>query len=286
MSRRLRRRAVLCLSSSSISSRHPKREQPPVLKVAANILRLLATQPGEFRDRVSAILDSRLDRFRPKHHYAPELLEAVLKELGDGSGRSAISEDGALSALEDELRAKGRQLERHAPYPLSGSGDRVLGRLCYLACRRVRPSVVVETGVLYGNTSAYILEALAQNGAGVLHSVDLPPARDGSEDLVGCLVPERLRRRWRLYRGTSRRVLPRLLPSLSPVGLFVHDSLHTYRNMMWEFKAIDPYLADQAMIISDDVQTNAAFAKSFKAWPWAVVVSEPGTDALLGVASR
>ena len=120
--------------------------------------------------------------------------------------------DQALSALE-ELERSRRQLEPKAPYPCP-DGDRTLGRLCYLACRLMKPEVVVETGVLYGITSTYILQALVINGAGVLHSVDLPPARDGSEDLVGCLVPDRLRRMWQFHRGISRRVLPRLLPSL------------------------------------------------------------------------
>jgi hypothetical protein len=255
-----------------------------VLKIAANILRLIATRPSEFGDRVTAIVDSRLDRLRSTPDYTPEPLDAVLEQLDAGDMWASI--DQALSGLEEELRLAGQQLEARAPYPLSGAGDRVFGRLCYLACRLLRPLVVVETGVLYGNTSAYILQALAENGGGVLHSVDLPPARDGSEDLVGTLVPEKLRRKWQLHRGTSRRVLPGLLPSLPKVSVFVHDSLHTYRNMKWEFSQISPHLADQAIVISDDAQKNDAFAESFKSWPHSITVREPGTDVLLGIAFR
>ena len=66
----------------------------------------------------------------------------------------------------------------------------------------------------------------------------------------------------------------------------MHDSLHTYRNMTWEFGALAPYLANHAVVISDDVQKNAAFAECFKAWPWAVTVKEAEKDFLVGVAVR
>jgi hypothetical protein len=163
-----------------------------------------------------------------------------------------------LASVEAELK-RGIAGLREAPYPLTACGDFRLGRLCYLACRALRPEAVVETGVLYGVTSAFILQALEANGTGTLHSVDLPPARAGSEDFVGRLVPARLRARWTLHRGTSRRVLPTLLPTLPPVGVFVHDSLHTYRNMRREFETVAPFLARRSAVVSDDVHDNAAF---------------------------
>ena len=258
-----------------------------MLKTAVNILSLLPWNAGEFWDRVTAKADAQLDRLRPRYAYCGNEVDVAVRELAMYTGGTlAALDEKALSTLEEILRKGRGELEHKAPYPFSGCGGENLGRICYLACRLVKPEVVIETGVLYGITSAYILQALEQNGAGVLHSVDLPPARDGSDDLAGCLVPNELRRRWQFHRGASRRVLPHLLPSLPRVGLFVHDSLHTYRNMIWEFDAVTPYLTDHAVVVSDDVQTNAAFGKCFRTWPWSTTVLEPNKGTLVGVAVR
>ncbi len=57
-------------------------------------------------------------------------------------------------------------------------------------------------------------------------------------------------------------MLPTLLQQVERVDLFVHDSLHTYRNMNWEFQTVAPYLGRPAMVIADDVENNLAFLES------------------------
>jgi hypothetical protein len=44
----------------------------------------------------------------------------------------------------------------------------------YFVCRFVKPTVAIETGVNYGTSSALILQALEDNGKGLLYSIDLP----------------------------------------------------------------------------------------------------------------
>ena len=125
----------------------------------------------------------------------------------------------------------------------------------------------------YGVSSAFLLKALEQNGRGTLHSIDLPPLRREYSRFWGVAVPEDLRRRWRLHRGASRRVLPGLLREIGPVGLFVHDSLHTRRNMRREFDAIWPNLGPGGLLLADDVERNRAFADLRRKGPclWRVV---------------
>jgi hypothetical protein len=53
--------------------------------------------------------------------------------------------------------------------------------------------------------------------------------------------------------------LPGLLGQTGAVDLFVHDSLHTYRNMRREFEAVWPRLRTGGMILADDVERNRAF---------------------------
>lgn len=121
--------------------------------------------------------------------------------------------------------------------------------------------MVLETGVAQGVTSRCILAALDADGLGELHSVDLPPLGTDVDDYVGCLVPDELRIRWTLHRGSSRRLLPPLLSRLSAVDVFVHDSLHTTRNIAFELEAVTPYLTDRAIVVADDIEANDAFER-------------------------
>ena len=146
-------------------------------------------------------------------------------------------------------------------FTLHWAADSLTAQLCYLACRLIEPETVVETGVAYGVSSAFILRAMEVNGSGTLHSVDLPPLRRQYERFWGIAVPDGLRGRWRLHRGTSARVLPQLLGEIPTLDLFVHDSLHTHKNMRREFDTVWPHLRDGALLLADDVERNRAFGE-------------------------
>ena len=60
----------------------------------------------------------------------------------------------------------------HLPY----LGWTSAGEVLYAAVRARKPSVVVETGVAAGLSSACILAGLQRNGMGELYSIDLPNA--------------------------------------------------------------------------------------------------------------
>jgi hypothetical protein len=175
-----------------------------------------------------------------------------------------------------------------SPFRISHNAEFTLARVCYLVCRGLCPNVVLETGVAHGVTSAFILQALAVNGRGVLHSVDLPPLGAHGDDFVGILIPRDLRPNWRLHRGTTKRVLPRLLPSLAAVDIFIHDSLHTYRHMAWEFRTVTPFLTRRCAIISDDVDGNAAFSDYLACSDptFSFVAKEGKKESLFGASIR
>jgi predicted O-methyltransferase YrrM len=176
-------------------------------------------------------------------------------------------------------------LPKTAPFGAFHNGDRVLGELCYAATRVLRPKTIVETGVCYGVTSAHLLAGLEANGFGHLHSIDLPPLGKNGDDYVGWLVPEELRKRWILYRGTSRKMLSPLLKKTGTVNLFVHDSLHTHRNMKREFAAIWPRLSPGGMVIADDIDGNTAFQEFSRRHDvvFQAAVREVGKDSLAGI---
>jgi hypothetical protein len=107
---------------------------------------------------------------------------------------------------------------------------------------------------------------------------------------VGWLVPDAARHRQTLHRGRSRRVLGRLLRRLPPVGVFVHDGLHTEPTMRWELRAVTPSLAPRAAVLMDDAELNAAFADwaaESRATEWSLVQTEfPGHLCGLAVLDR
>jgi predicted O-methyltransferase YrrM len=178
-------------------------------------------------------------------------------------------------AVTASLREQGLVLGRGA-YGGWDDADPALARVVWCLTRHLRPMAVVETGVARGLTSRVILEALARNDAGRLWSVDLPPSltnAPGLADQTGIAVPAELRERWTLLRGASRDCLPGLIGGLArlnlPVDLFVHDSLHTGRNVRFELDCVWPALAAGGLVVIDDIEQNAAFRAYARAHPQA-----------------
>jgi methyltransferase family protein len=253
------------------------------------LLPMLVRDPVQLGQRVRTILESRADRLvSHPGHYRPQGLDAALAGIGSALGADVAGhlEEPALAEITAGVRARVARNEGRGPFAQYLNADPALARLCYAVVRAMRPAVVLETGVGYGVTSAFILKALEANGAGVLHSVDLAPLAPRAEDSVGALIPPDLRARWRLHRGGSRTLLPGLLPTVAPVDVFVHDSVHTYWHMGWELRTVRRHSAPRGAVLSDDVEGNRAFeefvSRESPAF-WAAVqeVEKPG---LCGVA--
>jgi hypothetical protein len=158
-----------------------------------------------------------------------------------------------------DLTADGTAIGRGA-FAGWGDGEPGFVRAVWCITRHLRPSTVVETGVARGVTSRFVLEALEANGDGRLWSIDLPPRR--RRDLrgqVGAAVPASLRSRWSYVKGSSRRRLPSLLAGLGRIDLFVHDSKHTERNLLFELERARGALRTGGWIAADDVDLNCGF---------------------------
>ena len=132
-----------------------------------------------------------------------------------------------------------------------------------------------------GLSSWLILAAMEANGTGTLTSVDWPvlgiPRLYGRPP--GWLVPSQLRARWRLVLGRSERVLPSEEDQVRPLDLFLHDSEHSYENMIREFRFASSISGDGGLILSDDAFVNDALltaAREAGLSESSVVVSEAG----------
>ncbi len=225
-------------------------------------LSLLLRRPDEALGRLEGVYDNRLERLRSKRgSYSPLPFRAVLEDLGKvlSCDCRTILQESALGEIEEEIRRAIAALPPNAPFGLYHNADLFLARLCYVVARALRPANAVETGVCYGVTSSFLLQALRVNGRGTLHSIDLPALGRDADRFVGIFVPERLRANWQLHRGPSKSLLPVVLQSASPVDFFIHDSLHTYRNIRRELGTVSPHLSPVAAVVSDDIERNRAF---------------------------
>ena len=167
----------------------------------------------------------------------------------------------AVAGLAQEIRASEfttEMIRRRDTY----GGEGVMGALdcatLYGLTRWLRPAVVVESGGFIGMSSAFILKAFADASltAAKLYSIEW------SEDCEqGALIPDELRSASGGFvpmRGKVEDFLKRdQLPG--SIDMFLHDSSHSYRHMLWEFRQFWPRLRDGGLLVSHDVQMNAAF---------------------------
>jgi predicted O-methyltransferase YrrM len=130
----------------------------------------------------------------------------------------------------------------------------------YALVRAARPNLVVETGIANGISSAYVLLGLQKNGNGILHSIEIGDSSYLPADCEpGWIVPRWLQDRWKVHLGDATVLLPKLLHSLGPIDVFIHDSLHTAEQMNFEFQTAYPRLRTGGYLIADDALWNQAF---------------------------
>ena len=151
----------------------------------------------------------------------------------------ALSDRFGLSRGEsDVMLQRYSRLERDIADALMrpGTADATLTSLLFLLIVMRKPQRVIETGVWHGVSSYVLLSAMKDVGTGRLISIDLPPLNRGARVEVGNVVPQHLREQWSLRLGASDQLLATAISERSGVDRFIHDSDHSYRNMMMEFR--------------------------------------------------
>ncbi len=106
-------------------------------------------------------------------------LGRLQRYLGGGAHFEAVSELVDDVDLLRALEAKVEHVDEFETKTFTSVFDFRFYRVAiYAIVRAMRPTSVIETGVLHGLTSAFILRALEQNRAGRLTSIDLPSYPD------------------------------------------------------------------------------------------------------------
>jgi hypothetical protein len=176
-----------------------------------------------------------------------------------------------------ELEAKGI-LAGPESFQSWNDGDAAFVRAIWCLIRHLKPKKVVETGVAHGVTSRCILEALEKNGEGNLWSIDLPPLERVWRKQVGAAVGGCYADRWSYIKGSSRRRLPKLLSRLGQIDLFIHDSMHSERNVRFELDRAWAALRPNGALVVDDIDANwgfRSFTQTFSGHQSMVCEAEP-----------
>lgn len=196
-------------------------------------------------------LDEILRRLFPEEVYSLSQLEGNTMDLQ----KHTSSFFNKLETINYPSKAK--------PYPVEYTLDNTSGLFLYALCKFLKPDKVVETGVAYGLSSMYILQALSENKKGILYSIDFTFSPWQSKEMIGAAIPNSLRKNWKLIYGPSSKELNKLLSSINPIDIFFHDSLHTFNNMLFEFETVWPHIKSGGFLISDDISQNNAFYRFY-----------------------
>lgn len=165
--------------------------------------------------------------------------------------------------------------------------------LLYILVRLYRPSVCLETGVFYGGTTCFLLNALRKNGHGKLISIDLPATTisadqrhhlvGNSENIppeldIGFLIPNLYKERWTLIKGDSLEEIPKIQ---EPIDFYSHDSEHSYEFIRTEMELVWKKLTPNATLIADDLDwSNGFFSFCIEKKLFPLLITDNGKSGL------
>ena len=169
--------------------------------------------------------------------------------------------DQIMADIEFLLAARGLAFGPQTYGWYSDAGN-PLCRAVWCVALHTRPDVVIETGVAHGVTSRVTLEALQHNDFGHLWSIDLPfPFDRRLRAETGAVITDECRSRWSYLEGLSSQQLPPLVDKVGHVEMFIHDSLHTPENTLFEMEQTASVMSQNGVMVVDDIgESRDAFA--------------------------
>ena len=137
--------------------------------------------------------------------------------------------------------------------------------LLYNSVRLLGATKIIETGVAYGWSSLGILKALSERNSGILYSVDMPYPRKNNENDVGIVVPEYLKKNWKLIRKPDNPgIIEALNEADSQIDLCHYDSDKSWWGRHYAYPILWKSLRSGGLFISDDIQDNLYFYEFVK----------------------
>lgn len=143
----------------------------------------------------------------------------------------------------------------------------------YVLIRLLKPELSVETGVFYGGTTAFILNALRKNKKGRLLSIDLPGnvleetsfhrhGNVGRSEIIpkglrpGFIIPEYLKEGWNYIEEDSLTALQKVPDGFT---FFSHDSEHSRGFVLRELELAKSKMPNDGTVFADDIHWSNGF---------------------------
>ena len=196
--------------------------------------------------------------------------------------------DDVIRDIEAALDARGWGFGRDT-YGWYADADSAFCCALWCVARHTQPEVVIETGVAHGVTSRVVLEALALNDFGHLWSIDLPfPFDHRLHGETGIVVTEACRARWSYIEGSSKQRLPPLVADVGHVEMFIHDSLHTAENTVFEMEQAASAMRGTSVMLIDDIDSHMGFAVFARRNPrWQTIICRSADrNGMFGIAVK
>ena len=169
---------------------------------------------------------------------------------------------GNLKGLDKNTIAEGLRLQNKSSLKMGGAAHI---HLLYDCVRLIKAKRVLETGVAYGWSSLSILKALHDNQKGRLYSIDMPYPVKNNEKNVGIVVPNYLKKKWKLIRRPDR---PGINIGLKKAGgkidLCHYDSDKSWWGRAYAYNILWNSLKSNGVFITDDIQDNLYFFEFVK----------------------
>lgn len=150
------------------------------------------------------------------------------------------------------------------------------GRLLMRLVRELRPATVLELGTGVGISTAYQAAALELNGEGRLVSLDV--GREFSKTANALLRGLDLADRVDLEFGMIDATLPAVLKRLGSVDLAFVDAEHEGQPTLSHLETMLPWLADDAVVVFDDIEFSASMRAA-----WGEIRRHPSVSKALAL---
>lgn len=238
------------------------RELTPVVRAfPAHPVTVVKALPDEWRQRMGRASADERDYDDDWNEHLHELIGAPWP----------CPEVDRLRALLDKVNAllteKGLGTGRHT---YGWYSDMEIDLLTAIWCTvmHTKPEGVIETGVAHGVSSRVVLEGLNLNDRGHLWSIDIAnPINHSVHGTTGIAVTDECRPRWTYVEGESGKVMPPLVEKVGKVDLFIHDSLHTFKNTLFEMEQAASVMPKGGVMLIDDIKSHDGFATFAKRHP-------------------
>ena len=235
--------------------------------LAVSAPRLRGRRDRSSRALARALRTTALGRFAPRERAWIDRIEARRHRIG-----AEYTLPGSDRAPGDEAGSPARDAipELWSP-PFLWSMPRIWARFLMRLVAELAPRSCIELGTGFGISALYQAAALELLGSGRFNTLDrepslIPIAERGFSELG-------LDRRIELTRGPIGETLGVVAAREAPIDYALIDAEHTERATVQNFDRLRPYLADEAVVVVDDIFMTAEMRRA-----WRTIQSRPGVE--------